>query len=206
MAEIETQGTGEVERVADRAGLHVSYTTQARDRTGAVTALTNRIGKVEPMLDRAGVQVRERQLFVHDVWDGKKRSGAQANQTYVLRVTDLAVLDDLVADLVVTEPANLHGPIWELADRDEAIRQAQRDAVADARHRAEGYVEALNARLGKLLRLTDGPAGPRPVRFAARAAFRGAEISMRPDIGELSLEPQLVTVTATCTMTWEIEG
>ena len=206
MAEIETQGTGEVERLADRAGLHVSFTAHARDRTGAVNALTNLIGKVEPALDRSGVQVRQRQLYVHDVWDGKRRSGAQATQTYILRITDLTALDDLVADLVVTEPASLNGPFWELADQEEATHQAQRDAVANARHRAEGYAEALNARLGALLRLSDGPAGSRPMRFATMAAVRGPEAARRPDIGELSLEPQLVTVTASCTMTWEIEG
>ncbi|WAL69484.1 hypothetical protein ORV05_17475 [Amycolatopsis cynarae] len=36
------------------------------------------------------------------------------------------MLDDLAADLVRTEPASLVGPSWELTDRDDAMRQAQR--------------------------------------------------------------------------------
>jgi uncharacterized protein YggE len=204
MAEVETHGTGQVERIADRAGLQVFYTEQAKDRASAVSTLTKRIGTVESMLERDGVQVRDRRLFVHDTWDVKRRSGAQANQSYLVRITALAVLNDLVADLVLTEPTNLRGPSWELADRDEAVRQAQQEAVADARRRAEGYVEALGRRLGPLLRITDGVAYPQPDRFTMNAVRSPADAAVRPNIAELSLEPQLVTVVTTCTTAWEI--
>lgn len=204
MAEIETQGTGQVERTADQATLRVCYTEHARDRARAVSALTNRVSGVESALERDGLRVRGRRLSVHDDWDGKRRSGARAEQAYTLLVTDLTVLNDLIADLVVVEPASLAGPFWELADHDDAVRRAQRDAVADATRRAEGYAEALGCRLGQLLRVRDGAGGPQPVRFAAQAAALSAGSAPRPDIAELSLEPQLVAVTATCTMAWTI--
>jgi hypothetical protein len=205
MAEVETYGTGEVEWTADRASLRVLYAERAKDRAGAVSALTNRVSAVESTLDRDGVQVRDRQLTVHDDWDGKRRSGAQASQSYTLWITDLTILNDLIADLVVAEPANIFGPSWELANHDDAVRQAQREAVADATRRAESYVEALGRRLAQLLRVSDLPGNPRPVRFAARAeGLHRSRSDPRPDIAELSLEPQPVTVTATCTMAWTI--
>jgi uncharacterized protein YggE len=204
MAEVETHGTGQVERIADRAVLQVFYTEQAKDRASAVSMLTRRIGTVEPIWERDGVQVRDRRFFVRDTWDVKRRSGAQANQSYLVRISDVAMLNDVVADLVLTEPTNLRGPSWELADREEAVRQAQREAVVDARRRAEGYAEALERRLGPLLRIMDGVVNPQPARFAASAVRMPAEAAVRPNIAELSLEPQLVTVVTTCTMTWEI--
>ncbi|TVT52774.1 DUF541 domain-containing protein [Amycolatopsis rhizosphaerae] len=204
MAEVETQGSGQVERIADRALFRVVYTERAKDRAGAVTTLTKRIGPVESLLAGDGVQVRDRRLSVHDTWDVKRRSGAQADQSYLIRITDLAVLDDLVAGLVRTEPASLAGPSWELADRDDAMRQAQREAVAEARRRAEGYANALGRGLGPLLRLRDGLATGQPAPFGANRMPAPAGGAPRPDIAELSLEPQWVTVAATCTTTWEL--
>jgi hypothetical protein len=204
MAEVETRGTGQVERIADRAVLQVFYTKRAKDRAGAVAALTERIRTVESLLERDGVQVRDRRLFVRDTWDAKRRSGADANQSYHVQITDLAVLNDLVSDLVLTEPANLRGPSWELADRADTVRQAQHEAVADARRRAEGYAEALGFRLGPLVRITDGPVNPQPAHFMANTRRSPADAAGRPDIADLSLEPQLVTVVSTCTTTWEI--
>ncbi|HJP77055.1 MAG TPA: SIMPL domain-containing protein [Pseudonocardiaceae bacterium] len=204
MAEVETYGTGQVEWTADQAGLRVFYAAHAGDRTSAVSALTERVSTVESVLGRDGVEVLDRQLTVHDDWDGEHRSGAQANQSYALRITDLSILNDLVADLVVAEPDNLFGPSWELANHDDAMRQAQHEAVADATRRAESYVEALGRRVGQLLRVSDGADNPQPVRFAAEAAVHLSRSASRPDIAGLSLEPQRVTVTATCTMAWTI--
>ncbi|HEX4704261.1 MAG TPA: SIMPL domain-containing protein, partial [Pseudonocardiaceae bacterium] len=130
MAELVTTGNGEVERIADRADLRLSYSGRGRDRTAAVNELTKRIGTVEPLLERDGVQVRSRRLSVHDVWDGRRRSGAAAEQSYQLRITDVTVLDDLIAALVTTEPSGIDGPFWDQADQTEPAREAQRSAVA----------------------------------------------------------------------------
>jgi uncharacterized protein YggE len=205
-AEVVTSGTGEVQRVADRAELRLGYRARGRDRAAAVRELTRRIGAVEPHLQRAGVEVRDRRLSVHDVWDGRRRSGAQADQSYLLRVTDVSVLDDLLAALVGTEPTTLDGPNWELADPSGAFREAQRAAVADARERAEGFAAALGARLGPLVQLTDGSqAHHGPVRFGqARAMMAMPAGAPMPEVAELALDPQSVTVSAHCTITWQL--
>jgi hypothetical protein len=204
MAEVETQGMGQVERIADRAALQLSYVEQAKDRTSAASALANRVGAVESALARDGMQVRDRQLAVQDLWDGKRRAGARASQSYQVRITDLDVLNDVIAELMVTEPTTLRGPFWELAEQGDAVREAQRDAVRDAQRRAEGYAEVLGCRLGPLSRIVDSGIQGQPMRTASIGLSYGAREKARPDIAELSLEPQLVTVTATCKMTWEI--
>ncbi|MCP2261799.1 hypothetical protein LX15_005526 [Streptoalloteichus tenebrarius] len=199
MAEVVTRGSGETERTADRAELWVTFAARGSDRAEAVTALNTRIADVEPLLAMPGVDVRSRQLAVMENWERDRVSGARAEQRYVLRVSDSGRLEELVGRLVAAEPASLSGPNWELADDHEAVWEAQHRAVADARRRAEGYAAALGARLGPLLRLTDGADGAGTFAGAARAYEMAAV-----DVGELNLEPQPVTITAQCTATWAL--
>ncbi len=206
MAEVVTKGVGKVERTADRAEVHASFETQGSTRNEAVDLLTARVAAVEPALERPGVEVRSRQLDVHDNWDGKRRSGSRAVQNYVLRVDDVAVLDDLLGALVTAEPTWLNGPTWQLKDDADAVREAQRAAVVDARRRAEGYAEALGARLGPLHRLTDGDAEGWAVESSHRmmAAGYGGSPGVPPQMDQLNLEAQQITVTVRCTASWTL--
>lgn len=203
MAELVTTGMGQVERIADQADLSLSWLGRGRDRTAAVNELTSRIKEIEPHLDRAGVRVLSRRLSVHDRWDGKRRSGAEATQSYQVRITDITVLDDLLAVLIGSEPSLVDGPHWQLADDAEATREAQRAAVAVARARAAGYAEALGGRLGALIQVTDASA-PGHTVVARALSFRGVREAQVVNVPDLSLEPQPVVVSAHCTITWEL--
>lgn len=203
VADVVTVGTGEVERTADRAEVTVSFDATGADRAEAVSSLNQKVAGVEPLLTRPGVEVRSRRLNVHDNWDGKRRAGSMASQNYVIRVTDLEQLDLLLGELVQAEPSWMNGPSWQLIDDAEASREAQREAVADASRRAEGYATALGRRLGPLHRIVDGENdrhGPLMARSMAYGAAPGAEGM----VDQLNLEPQQITVRVTCTATWTL--
>ncbi|MFI6098479.1 SIMPL domain-containing protein [Lentzea sp. NPDC051213] len=201
MAEVVTKGTGEVERTADRAQVDVTFEAQGADRSEAVSTLNQRISVVEPVLE--DFEVRSRQLSVHDNWDNNQRVGSRATQQYVIWVKDLDRLDGLLAELVQAEPSWVNGPSWTLVDDTEAIREAQKGAVADALRRAEGYALALGRRLGPLLRIgdTDGGVGYSP-RMSAAASFEMAGPAGMVD--QLNLKAQQITVSASCTATWSL--
>ncbi|WP_199440491.1 SIMPL domain-containing protein [Umezawaea beigongshangensis] len=206
MAEVVTRGIGRVERTADRAQVDVSFETVGGDRDEAVTRLTEQVRAVEPLLGGDGVEVRSRTLSVHDNWDGERRAGSRAVQHYVLRVTELGELDGLLSGLVQAGPQWLNGPTWELRDDAEAVREAQGEAVANARRRAENYAAALGALLGPLQRLSDGDSDvwqaesgqPMMSRAHAGGGTAGA------DVGELNLQAQQITVTVRCTAAWTL--
>lgn len=204
VAEVVTKGTGKVERTADRAEVQVNFETSGATRAEAVELLTRRVASVEPLLTRPGVEVRSRQLNVHDNWDGRRRSGSRASQSYTLRVDALDQLDDLLGALVAAEPAWLNGPTWQLASDTEAVREAQREAVVDARRRAEGYAEALGARLGTLLRLADGDSEMWAAESVRAMAAYGGAPGAPPQMDQLNLEAQQITVTVRCTATWSL--
>jgi uncharacterized protein YggE len=210
MAEVVTRGIGKVERTADRAQVDVSFETVGGDRNEAVARLTEQVRAVEPLLgaegSTAGVEVRSRTLSVHDNWDGERRAGSRAVQRYVLRVTDLGGLDDLLSALVQAGPQWLNGPTWELRDDAEAVREAQGEAVADARRRAENYAAALGALLGPLQRLADGDSDVWQAESGQpmmSRAYAGGGMA-KADVGELNLEAQQITVTVRCTAAWTL--
>lgn len=199
VAEVVTKGTGEVERTADRAQVDVTFEALGADRTEAVSVLNQRISTVEPLLNE--VEVRSRQLSVHDNWDNNQRTGSRATQQYVIWVKDLDRLDGLLAELVQAEPSWVNGPTWTLVDDTEAIREAQKEAVADALRRAEGYALALGRRLGPLLRIGDTD-GEHYAPMARSAHFEMAGAAGMVD--QLNLEAQQITVTASCTAAWSL--
>ncbi|WP_016701523.1 SIMPL domain-containing protein, partial [Actinoalloteichus spitiensis] len=184
--------------------LVATFAAAGEDRSTAVNELGRRVGDVEAMLRRPGVQVRSRRLSVRANWERNRRVGCRAEQHYQLLVTDTAALEELSSALLAREPESLSGPNWELTSNAEAVREAQHDAVADARRRAEGYAVALGRRLGSLLRISDAEAE----RAQPRGAYGGAPMAARsgaaPDVRELNLEPQEVTVTARCVTTWSL--
>ncbi|MDQ2582943.1 SIMPL domain-containing protein [Saccharothrix yanglingensis] len=205
MAEVVTKGVGRVERTADRAEVQVSFEATGSTRAEAVDRLTGRVAALEPAFARPGVEVRSRQLTVNDNWDGSRRSGGRASQNYVVRVDDVTVLDELLATAVAAEPTWLGGPNWQLSDDAEAVAEAQGEAVADARRRAEGYARALGARLGPLQRLADGDAETQwAVESRAAVAGYGGSPGVPPQVDQLSLEAQRITVTVRCTATWAL--
>lgn len=198
-AVIVTEGTGWVEQTADQAQLDLTYDARGRSRAAAVEELGKRVSQAEPAFALPGVNVRHRRLWVNTEWRGGKPGGCRATESISLKVTDLAVLEELLGVLVGSEPASLGGPYWALAEPEALLAQAQQRAVADARQRAEGYAAALDGSLGELRRLSEASEpGPAP-RLAMRAA---APAESAPDVRNLGLEPEPVRVSARCTTTW----
>lgn len=205
MPEVVTVGTGEHEVIADRAEIQVTYSAEAADRSTAVTRLAQRMAAVEPTLAHETVEVRQRSVSVHTHWDKNRRAGCAANELLVLRVSDPAVLDDLLAALFSAEPDWLNGPQWSLADTSGAVREAQFKAVEDARNRAQAYADALGGHLGALIRLSDAGA-ERPLGMDASRllAAPGGQVG-RDDVRQLGLTPGTVTIRATCTAVWSLD-
>lgn len=204
MADVVTTGRGEHEQLADRAELSVSFQGQAAERAAAVAALTERLRPAEPLFAADGVEVRSRRLSVHPMWKGKRRAGYQSSVRLTLRLDDLDALEPLLEGLIGLEPETLEGPRWALQDPSAAANAAQQAAVSDARRRAEGYADALGARLGPLLRLADGVGDPQPYATAEFAAQASLRMAGAPEVRELGLEPAPVTVRAICTTTWTL--
>lgn len=200
MAEVVTRGHGEAERVARRAQVMTTFSVVAEHRADAVDELAVTTKAVDQRLDDLGLVVRSRDVNIGPSWRDGAQVGWQAEQHYRIRVDDLACLPELINAMIEIGPTSVNSPEWELVDDDDALAEAQRFAVADARRRARGYAEALGRRLGGLVSITDsGTAGERPI---ARSVGLGAVDGLEP--AELNLDPQPVTVAVDCVATWAL--
>ena len=75
--------------------------------------------------------------------------------TTALRLADAAALGPLLVQAVAEVDPQVSGPTWRLAPENPARLEACRLAVADARRRAEAYVEALGVALGPVVALAE---------------------------------------------------
>jgi uncharacterized protein YggE len=201
VSEIVTEGSGWVEQPADRAELTVVFEARGRKRAAAVEALGERVAAAEKALGLPGLTVLSRRVSVHTEYRSNRPSGARAAEFVQVRITDLGVLEEAMSLLLGAEPASFTGPSWSLAEPEAILAQAQQQAVADARRRAEGYAAALGGRLGSLVRLAESAGHPTPMALTMRA--RGAAEG-GPDVSDLGLDPEPVRVEARCTTTWTL--
>ncbi len=98
-----------------------------------------------------------------------------------------------VVDRLVKQGANQVNSIsFGVSDRDAHLDAARREAVANARHKAELYAQAANVPLGSLINLTESSGSRPPVQpFFAGAMKKEQAVPIAPGEQELT-----VTVTA----------
>lgn len=192
--------TGEhtAQAAPDLATVDMGVTTEG---PSAAEALAANSGAVKAIMDRlaaAGVEGRDIQtsnLSLSPNWTstpdgaGSVISGYVAMNMLSVRVRDLTKLGT-VLDAVVTDGANtLNGITFGLQDPKPVMTAARKDAVADARARAEELAAAAGVTLGRLVSITEGSAfqAPQPMyrqSMAQDAAVpvAGGEVGMTASV------------------------
>lgn len=189
---ISVTGTGTVEAAPDMATLMIGVTTQAATAAEALAQNSKATDAVIARLAASGVEARDMQtsnLSINPNWTGYDSStptiaGYVASNMLTVRVRALdttgTVLDAAVADGANT----LNGMTFGLADPEPAYKDARKEAVADARAKAELLATAAGVKLGQVLSITDAGAmtDPQPMyRDAVSASpvpVAGGELGM----------------------------
>ncbi len=113
-------------------------------------------------------------------------------------VRDLANLGAILDQAVSSGSNQINAISFGVEDDDTLEDQARENAMADARHKAALYAKAGNAKLGKLLTITEGSITrpPQPV-FARATREASAPVPVAP--GEHKVNAQV-------TVTWELKN
>jgi uncharacterized protein len=160
---ISVTGTGSVEAAPDMATLMIGVTTQAETAAEALAANTEATNAVIARLTASGVAARDMQtsnLSINPNWTGYDSStptiaGYVASNMLTVRVRALDTTGT-VLDAAVTDGANtLNGLTFGLADPEPAYNEARKEAVADARAKAELLATAAGVKLGPVLSIAD---------------------------------------------------
>lgn len=144
----------------------------------------------------AGVSVQEE-------WERREgeliHRGYRASNRIVVRLEAFDTIGRLMNAAVARAKARVEGPWWRIRLENPARVEACRQAVSDARRKAEAYATALGMRLGAVVSViepgTDQPRSeaPRPRMMAAGAA------------PEVPVEPGQLDVPATVDVTFALE-
>lgn len=203
-AAIEVTGSGEASVAPDLAVITLGVTVQAPTAGEAMRQNATRQRAVIVTLNRNGVAARDIQTSnlslnpVQNYPEGQPPviTGYNAGNMVTVRIRDLPQLGPILDALVGAGANEIQGVTFSREDADEVEAEARRNAVANARDRAEVIAEAAGQRLGRLISLSDlaQPSPPRPMMMRAMAADSGAP---PVETGELNISAQV-------TATWEM--
>lgn len=202
--QIIVSGEGAVDLAPDMATIRLGVTSEAKTAAAALSANSAAMAEVLAFLTAEGIAGRDVQtsgLSLTPRQDDYRSGSAEpavvgfvARNGVAVRVRDLARLGGLL-DAVVAQGANrFDGLEFGLADPSEALAEARRRAVADARLKAETLAGAAGLGLGPVVTIADqsGHVQPMEMRMAA-ASMDGVPIAA----GEVS-------VRASVTITWAL--
>ena len=184
--QITVTGSAETEAVPDLATITVGVTTQAETAAAALAANSEAMTEVFAALDGAGIAARDRQtsqLNLSPVYGENERPDLpppvvayQADNTVTIRVREIAKLGGTIDALAKAGANRLFGINFEVSEPRAALDTARRNAVADARAKAELYAEAAGVTLGAVISVSEsGMASPAP--YFAKADMASAPVA-----------------------------
>jgi uncharacterized protein YggE len=161
-ATLSVRGSAIAPAKPDDADLTLTLSALLPTPDEALSDVAERTGELKQILtacdipdrDRitSGITVREQrdwenQQYVH--------RGYLARTTVVVRLTDPEVIGRLMKDAIGDVDAEVAGPHWRVANDNPAHTEARKLAIADARRRADAYVDALGVRLGAVAEVSE---------------------------------------------------
>jgi len=201
---IQVVGEGRATAAPDMARISLGVSHQAETAGAAMDAMSAATQAVLGRLGSEGINqadIQTGQLMLEPAYnyntpDGNpKMIGFIATQMLDVKVREIATVGE-VLDAVVQDGANrVNGVSFDVADPQAATDEARRDAVSDARARAELYADAAGVGLGDLVSISESTVYSPPMPMYDQrvgAAAEAASVPVAP--GQLSIVTN-VTVT-----------
>jgi hypothetical protein len=192
---ITVTGNGKVTVVPDQASFGFSADTRADTAKTALARNADLAATVVAALKAAGVasadiQTQQVMLSPQTNDDGTQVVGYTASTTVSVDTT-IAKAGAIVDAAVGAGATGVSGPSLSRSDQDAQYRDALKQAVADAKQKAEALASAGGLTLGGVRAMVEG-SGVTPIPFAAAKAADAASVPIEPGTQEID-----ATVTVT---------
>lgn len=203
---LSVRGTGQFTSKPDLARIEVAVVTRGKTLDGAVEAHrdpTRRAQEILKALETAGVTV-EKSVFRLNREPAPYRTADNPNPKppdlpftaiteLSLTIKSIDAVDDAVNRLAASGIMEVRKITYAVASERQALNEARRAAVLDAREQARTYADAADLKLVEITEITDGEATP-PEGYADMPRSRVAQI----------IPPAVVTFSAGVTIRWRI--
>jgi uncharacterized protein YggE len=202
---IAISATGRVTVEPDQARITAGVTADAATARAALSGNSEAMGKVIAELKAAGIDAKDIQTASFRVeprytrpMEGQapKIDGYSVSNEVQVLVRDLAKLGEILDRLVTAGANQTAGLSFEVSNAETLLDDARKEAVANARRRAELYAAAAGVELGEVLTITEGEAMPPPRPVFARAVKLQAAVP---------IERGTETLEASVTITWALQ-
>lgn len=201
---VSVTGTGMVSTVPDRATVHMSIVSRAKELdaaqaeaakvTAAVLSLTDKLNIKRNKVDTTGATVRPDYRWNRETEQQDLR-GYIAERQMNVKVDDLDKLGMLVEGAVAAGVNQVSPPQLDSSRREALHREALAMAAKDARANAEVLAEALGAKIGDPISISDGSAPTRPpVPQVRMAAAMESDSAATYNAGDLSFTATVAVV------------
>ena len=200
-----TSGEGIVRRAPDRAFVTIASESRARTPQEAQRVNADAMSAVIAQLKTAGVAAEAIQTMGYnlqpefDYANGKQtlRGYVARNQVQV-RVDTLATLGGIISASVVSGATSIGGIRFDVKEREALEREALRNAVADARARADAAAAGAGLRVDRVVRIEEQRDMPVPMGVRGGVTpmmAQRAEVPVPLESGEIEIHAR-VTLTA----------
>lgn len=177
---VSADGTSEAR--PDLATLNVGVTTEGQTAQAALQENSRRMAALTQALRRAGVAERDIQTSNVSVYpqqqyrEGQEPliTGYQANNTVTAKVRNIENTGRVIDAAVAAGGNNINGVSFSHANPEAQLDIARRDAIAEARRRAELYASALNMRVVRVVAVSEGGGYSPPIPFPMAARMDAA--------------------------------
>ena len=154
-ATVTVRGHAVVPGTPDEARLTLELKTLESTAQAALAHVAERSEELERILDELEIAQERRSTSGISVSEEREyedhryvHRGYTASNQISIKLDDARLVGKLMREATNRSQARVSGPWWQVALDNPARTEAYRQAAADARRRAEAYVNALGARLG----------------------------------------------------------
>lgn len=177
---ITVTGNGTAKAVPDQASFDFGVQTQAATASDALSRNAEQANAIVAALEKAGVDASQIQTTDVSLWpqtasDGTAIVGYQASNS-VQATVPIARAGDTVDAAVGAGANNVDGPNLSVSDQTATYADALKQALADAKAKAQSIAEASGLTLGAVQAVSEGSdqSGPLPVYGEALSAAKPA--------------------------------
>jgi uncharacterized protein len=196
-------GIGQFAVVPDEAAVVIGVQSQAESAGEAINENAERMEEVINALRAAGIQTADIQTRTLNLFpryaetqqvprpDLGEIVGYTATNQIEVRVRQIANVGSVIDNAIMAGANTIDGIRFEVGDPTQALDQARRAAMEDARRKAEQLVELADASLGNVLTISEFSRTPGPVFREAVAQDAAFVTPIEPGTEMIEVEVQV---------------
>lgn len=202
---ITVRGDGRTHVPPDMARLSVDVVTKGKTLEAATSAHRDRASKAAVALhamEKDGIAIEQSTFRLDQVYlptppQSMQRPDTeyQAVTSFQLKSKKLDTVDATITAIAATGLFEIRNLRFMLDEKNKAIDEARKNAVADARERAKIYAEAAGVQLGDIVEIND--VEPHVMREYAAPMAAARNVQVNP--------PESIALNAGVTITWRIK-